>query len=101
MSAIAPSTNYIQHEFVVPNHAGIHARVSLLIAKKVKEFTSSVRMFKGKNSANCESVLELLSLGAAQGERVRFDISGDDAKEAFVALQQMFDAKFDEETELS
>lgn len=85
-------------ELVVPNRAGLHARVSTMLAKKAMEFTSDICFRKGtKGVANARSVLDLLSLGAMQGEKLTVEASGADAQAAVQAIAALFRSRFDED----
>jgi len=92
--------NRLTKEVVVSNQAGIHLRVSRLLSNEANRFHSSVRLRKGGASANVRSMLETLSLGAAQGESLQVEVEGDDAKDvqdALDAVVALFLAKFHEE----
>lgn len=82
---------------VVPNRQGIHARVATMLVKKVMEFRSAVSFAKGRNTADGRSVLDLLSLGAAQGDQLSLEVCGDDAAVCADALSLLFEQRFDEE----
>lgn len=84
-------------ELTVLNEAGIHTRVSTLLSKEAKRFSSTVRFYKGSASADARSVIEMLSLGAAQGETIRVEVEGDDAQDAMEALIALFGARFNED----
>lgn len=79
------------------NQAGIHTRVSTMLYKEAKRFSSTVRFYKGAVSADARSVIEMLSLGAAQGETLRLEVEGDDAQDALDAVVALFGARFHEE----
>jgi len=92
----------LSKEVVVSNQAGIHLRVSRLLLNEANRFNSAVRLVKGSASADVKSMIETLSLGAAQGESLRVEVEGDDAKDAQDALDAvvaLFRAKFNEEQE--
>ena len=90
-------TSTLTKELHVTNRAGVHARVGTMLAKKAKEFTSSIQLRKGSYVADCRSVLDLLSLGAFQGDVVHLEITGDDAVAALEAFTTLFDARFFED----
>ena len=93
-------TNKLTKEVIVSNKAGIHLRVSRLLSNEANRFNSAVRLYKGGASANVRSMLDTLSLGAAQGESLRVEVEGDDEKDAQNALDAivaLFCAKFHEE----
>ena len=86
-------------DLVVKNRSGLHARVSTMIAQRCKGFVSDVRLRKGSAVADCRSVLDLLSLGAANGTTVRLEVTGEDAKEVVDVVTAMFEARFNEDDE--
>lgn len=89
----------LTRELVVLNRSGIHARVSTMIVLRCKDFAAEVRLRKGNAVADCRSVLDLLSLGAANGTTVILEATGDDAAEALEAIAKLFDARFNEDEE--
>jgi len=86
-------------EVVVLNRAGMHARVCSLLYSTLKSFTSEVILFKGGQSADCRRVIEVLSLGAAQGSLLRLEVEGEDAQETMNAVLTLFESRFFEEDE--
>lgn len=86
-------------EITVGNMAGLHARVSTVLAKKAMEFTSAVHYQKQgeRRIADGRSVLDLLSLGAAKGDRLRIEVDGADADAAMNAILALFEDHFGEE----
>ena len=85
----------------VTNRAGIHTRVSLMIFKIMEGFSSSASLTK-KNTgrtADCRSVLDLLSLGAACDDMVVLSITGPDAEILQRELMTLFERNFYEDEE--
>jgi len=86
-------------ELVVQNRSGIHARVSTMIAQRCKAFTSTIRLRKGNAVADCRSVLDLLSLGAANGTTLHLEATGEDAEDAVNLITALFESRFNEDDE--
>ena len=86
-------------ELVVQNRSGIHARVSTVIAQKCRELNAEVKLRKGGVTADCTSVLDLLSLGASQGTTLHLEASGEEADRAVEMISAMFEARFNEDEE--
>ena len=84
-------------ELQVTNRAGLHARVGMMLAKKAKEFSSRIQLRKGSYIADCRSVLDILSLGAFQGDVIHLEVTGDDADAVLEAFTALFDAGFFED----
>jgi len=70
-----------------------------MIAQRCREFTSEIRLSNGKIIADCRSVLDLLSLGAANGTTVYLEATGEDATEAVNVITALFEARFNEDEE--
>ena len=75
-----------EKEAVIGREEGLHARPAAEFVKKAKQFTSDVRVIKGEREANAKSTLNIMSLGAKKGERIKLRASGKDAEEAVEAL---------------
>ena len=84
-------------EVIVPNRQGLHLRVSDSIMKKAKEFDSNIRLIKGNTGADGRRVIEIIALGAAQGDAVTIEAEGTDAQEALDAILELFASRFDED----
>ncbi len=91
------SEKKLTKELLVSNRCGIHARVGGLIAVTAREFTAEAHLRKGSYVADCRSVLDLLSLGAFQGDAVILDVVGKDAEEAMNAIVSLFNDRFNED----
>jgi phosphotransferase system HPr (HPr) family protein len=83
----------------VTNRAGIHTRVALLIFKKMQDYCSSASLTHKQtgHTADCRSVLELLSLGAACGDSVVLAVNGSDSDALQSALLNLFEHRFYED----
>jgi phosphotransferase system HPr (HPr) family protein len=79
----------------VTNRHGLHARPSVVIVKTVRKFNAQVTIQKNGQIADASSILDLLSLGAAQGAQLRLSAKGPQAQEAIDALAQLFDDEFE------
>jgi phosphocarrier protein HPr len=77
-------------DVVVSNRTGIHARPSLAIANTVRRFNSEVEIRNGNQAVNAKDILQLLSLGAAQGTRLTLTATGPDADQVLDALELLF-----------
>ncbi len=83
----------------VTNRAGMHTRVALMIFKKMEGFTCSASITNKKtaHTADCRSVLEMLSLGAAQGDTVTLSVTGPDAEAFQKEILTLFEHNFYED----
>ncbi|MGV3606905.1 MAG: HPr family phosphocarrier protein [Planctomycetaceae bacterium] len=90
------SATPIAREVVIVNPQGLHARPAHQVVKTAMQFRSQVRIVKGKDSIDAKSILDLLTLGAGNGTKLRLEASGDDAQEAVDALAQLVEHGFGE-----
>jgi phosphotransferase system HPr (HPr) family protein len=83
----------------VANPEGVHARVAMLLAQTVRQFHSKVALVKERHRVDGTDVLQILSLGAAEGEQLQLEAVGPDAEAALEALVRLFTSKFGENAE--
>jgi phosphotransferase system HPr (HPr) family protein len=82
----------------VLNPEGLHLRAATLVVLLARRFRSDIALVKGGISADGKSTpLQLLGLGAEQGEQLALEAVGDDADEALEALADLFASGFQEE----
>ena len=77
-----------QFEYVITDKVGIHARPAGEIVKIAKQFDCKVTAEAGGKSAAADSVISLMSLGAAEGDRITFRASGPEGQMALKAIYQ-------------
>jgi phosphotransferase system HPr (HPr) family protein len=82
---------------VVTNRAGLHARSALMVYKLAQAFPAKIEIVMDRQRASANDMLELLSLGAAQGTELTLEASGQGADAALEALAGLFAAGFHEE----
>ncbi|MGO8689219.1 MAG: HPr family phosphocarrier protein [Thermoguttaceae bacterium] len=82
---------------LVANSAGLHARAAAMIATLARRFKARVTLAKGNNLVEGTEVLQILSLGAAPGEKLSLEATGEEAQQALDSLEELFRDKFGEE----
>jgi phosphocarrier protein HPr len=86
---------------LVANRAGLHARAALLIVQLVRQFQErhevKVEFISNRQRVDAREMLQVLTLGAAQGEQLVIEASGDGAEEIAEALDRLFADKFGED----
>lgn len=75
-------------EHMVKDPVGIHARPAGALAKVAQGFDAEITIRNGQNSASAKSVIELMTLDAAEGSKLEVTVTGKDADKATSALQQ-------------
>jgi phosphotransferase system HPr (HPr) family protein len=87
----------VKRTVVVANIAGLHARAAVMVVTEARKYKARIVISKGLHEVDATDVLQMMSLGAAQGEELSLEGSGDDAQQAVDAIEQLFLRKFDEE----
>jgi PTS hybrid protein len=83
-------------EIVLTNDLGLHARPAALLARSVAELDARVTVTKGDHQADATSVLALLGLATAKGDRLMVTARGDQADEAIATIQRLASENFGE-----
>ena len=91
----------ITRSMVVTNPEGIHARAAVAIAETVRRGKSRVIMVKDQRRIEATDVLQLLTMAAAQGERIEVEADGPDAAAVLDALEPLFAGQFGDEAKKS
>lgn len=72
----------------IKTKTGLHARPAAVLVNTVSKFESEVTIAKNGKEGNLKSLLDLLSLGAEQGDRITITVDGKDEDEVIAALNQ-------------
>jgi len=90
-----------EKEFTVENKLGLHARPASLFVQTASKFKCDVKVRKEVGDetvvVNGKSVMGLMMLAVACGEKVAVLLDGPDEDKAVASFQDLFDRKFDEE----
>jgi phosphotransferase system HPr (HPr) family protein len=79
---------------VVSRPEGLHARPCVAIASTIRRFNSYVEVASNGQKVDGRDVLQLLSMGVAQGREVVLTALGPDANEVLDALEKLFQNNF-------
>ena len=75
---------------------GLHIRAASVIAKLTGQTPAKVELLKGNQRVDATSILQIISLGAVEGEQLVLEATGQDADTVLEALADLFENKFDE-----
>ncbi|WP_417830196.1 HPr family phosphocarrier protein [Thalassospira sp.] len=81
----------------ISNQRGLHARAAAKFVKLAGEFESSIMVRNRGTEVSGVSIMGLMMLAASIGTEIEVEAIGPDATKAIVALNELVDAKFDEE----
>ena len=85
-----------RRETRIVNRLGLHARAAAQLVRMANEYNSDISLIKSNQQANAKTIMEVLMLGAAQGEDLTIEASGDDEEHAVEAIVQLIEARFNE-----
>jgi phosphocarrier protein len=81
----------------VRNKRGLHARASARFVTLAAAQPTGVEVEKDGSKVCGTSIMGLMMLGAAMGDRITISAQGDGAEAAVAALAELVEAKFGEE----
>ena len=81
----------------VLNKRGLHARASAKFVTLASAQTAQVEVEKDGSKVCGTSIMGLMMLGAAKGDRITISAQGEGADQAVAALAELVEAKFGEE----
>jgi phosphotransferase system HPr (HPr) family protein len=93
------STSTVTRVIVIKNKQGLHARPAELFARTAYKFQSRIELVKIKENRRVEArnIIDLLTLGAAEGTELLIEAEGPDAEEAVEALANLVEQGFPRE----
>lgn len=75
----------------VNSECGLHARPASMLVSTAMKFSSNILIKKNDKTANCKSILSVLSIGASTGDELEIVIEGQDESDAFDTIKALFD----------
>ncbi|SET65585.1 phosphocarrier protein [Natronincola peptidivorans] len=80
----------------ITTEVGLHARPAAALVKESNKYKSEIILVYNGKTANCKSIISIMSLQAKQGESVTFQITGEDEKEAIEGIVSLFNSNFNQ-----
>ncbi|MBL6865065.1 MAG: HPr family phosphocarrier protein [Rhodospirillales bacterium] len=87
----------IKKELEIINQRGLHARAASKLVNVVKKYKSVVTVSKNDQKVTGSSILGVMMLAAGLGDKIIFEITGEDEQESFEAIKILVNNKFDED----
>lgn len=78
-------------EVVVRCPGGLHMRPADRLVRLAGGFSATIEIGRGGEMMDCKSILSLLTLGAAEGDKLNLAVEGSDAAEALDSIVHWFD----------
>jgi len=82
----------LKKTFVIQNPTGLHARPATLFVQKATSFPCEIHVSKGTKTVNGKSIMGLMTLGAAKGDEITLEISGEREAEAMEELGKLLES---------
>jgi phosphocarrier protein len=86
----------VTEKLPIVNKLGLHLRAAAELVKVANKFESEVFIHHGMQNVNVKSLMGLMTLAAARGTELEFEIEGGDAKDAMAAIKQLVANRFGE-----
>jgi len=74
-------------EITLMNEQGLHARPASILAKKASKFTSNITLIKDGKEYNAKSIINILSMAAGKGDKLKITATGEDEEKAVEELR--------------
>lgn len=71
---------------LIPNPTGLHARPTATLANLAKSFSSDIKLRRGDDAANAKSIMAVMAMAVARGDKVTISAHGADAEEAVARI---------------
>jgi phosphocarrier protein HPr len=84
---------------VIRNRQGLHARPAEMFVRLASTFDAKIELIKEDRRVSAISIIDLLTLGAAQGTQLILEAEGPDAAKAIEALADLVENGFPREDE--
>ena len=71
---------------LIPNPTGLHARPAATLVALAKQFDSDITLRRGDDTANAKSIMAIMSMAVARGDKIIVSTHGPDAEAALDAV---------------
>ena len=75
-----------KEEITLQNETGLHARPASLFVKEAAKFESDIKLIKENKEYNGKSIMGILSMGVAKGDKITIQAEGEDEETAVKEL---------------
>ncbi len=80
--------------YTIQDPNGIHARPAGMLVKLLKEYQSSVTVFKGDKNVDMKKLLALMGMGIKQGDTITVKVDGADEEQCAAELLKFLKEDF-------
>jgi phosphocarrier protein len=86
----------IDGNVIISNELGLHARAASKLVKIASKYESETQLSLNEVTANCKSIMGLMMLGGIKGSCLHLSANGADESQAYDAVKNLIENKFDE-----
>ncbi len=87
----------LEKQVTLTNKKGLHARAATRVVQVSQAYQAKMELCLEDRSASTRNIMQLLMLAAPCGTQLTLKAEGEDADQALAALDQLIQARFDEE----
>jgi phosphocarrier protein len=88
----------LERELTVSNRLGLHARATAKLVQLLSGFRANATLVAKGREVNAKSIMGVMLLAAGQGTPVTVRVQGEDEADAMVAVVDLFERRFDEDS---
>ena len=93
----ATRSQKIEKDIAIINRLGLHARPAAMFVRISSKYRCEVWVSKEGEEVNGKSIMGLMMLAAGQGSTLRIRCDGQDADKAIQELEELIQARFNED----
>lgn len=86
----------LNQTITIINKLGLHARAASKLVAVASRYESRIILDRNGQEADAKSIMSVLMLAASQGTELSVTITGNDANEAWQAVAELINNRFDE-----
>ncbi|KJS32300.1 MAG: hypothetical protein VR64_07180 [Desulfatitalea sp. BRH_c12] len=86
----------LYRDLIIVNELGLHARSAAKLAKTAQAADNGVWLQKGAERADAKQIIDILTLAAAKGDRVRVEIEKPEDLDTLNRIVELFASGFGE-----
>ena len=86
----------IEERVEIINRLGLHARAAGKLVDCASRFSSRIQIGKSEQLVDAKSIMSVMMLAAAKGTELAIEIEGRDEQDAWEALSNLINNRFDE-----
>jgi len=87
----------IEREVVIRNKLGLHARPAALFVQTCSKYKSDLYIEKNGNRINAKSIMGVMAIGVAQGEKIKIIADGKDEEKAIEDIIYLVENELEQE----